>query len=173
MLFQIVAIAFGLILSYFLKDIQFLSLDFHFLNTGVIYPDFLLIFIAFFALHRDEMAGIWVGFFGGLLEDGANWVFDSANGGFSVVIGVHALVYSLMGYILGKSSNYFERYQSSFTILLLLFTAILSRFFIWFIYGVIDNFNKNYPIVGPALYTALLVPIWFALLSWTYRIQKK
>lgn len=172
MLFQIIAISFGLILSYFLKDVQFLSLDFHFLNTGLIYPDFLLIFISFFALHRNEFVGTWVGFFGGLLEDGANWIFDSGHGDFSVVIGVHAFVYSLVGYILGKSSSYFSKYQKSFTILLLLFIAILSRFFIWFLYGMIDNFNKNYPILGPALYTAMFTPIWFALLSWVYRISK-
>ena len=170
---RLLAIASGLILSYFLKDIQFLSLDFHFLNTGLIYPDFLLIFIAFFALYRNEMAGTWVGFFGGLLEDGANWVFDSSHGGLTVVIGIHAFVYSLVGYILGKIGAYFERYQSSFTILLLLFTVILSRFFIWFIYGVVDNFNKNYPILGPAIFTALVAPLCFTALSWVYRISKQ
>ena len=169
---QTIAIACGLILSYFLKDIQFLSLDFHFLSTGIIYPDFLLIFIVFFALYRKELAGIWVGFFGGLLEDGANWVFDKTHGGFTVVIGIHAFVYSLLGYVLGKLGVYFERYQSSFTVLLLLFTVIFARFFIWFIYGVVDNFNKNYPILGPAFFTALLAPLWFVLLGWVYRISK-
>ncbi len=172
MILELSAITVGLIISYFLKDFQFLLLDLDFFNTGLIYPDFLLMFVIFFSLYRYEFVGLWIGFLGGLLEDSTNWVFESTAGGFTAVIGVHAFVYSLVGFSIGKLSHYFDNYQASFTIVVALVVAILSRFFIWFIYGIIDTFNMNYPIVGPAIYTALLCPLWFSLLNWVYRFSK-
>ncbi len=169
----LISVVAGLLLSYFLKDVQFLSLDLPFFNTGLIYPDFLLIYIAFFALTRGELAGTWVGFFAGLLEDGTNWVFDGSDGGFSTIIGVHSFVYSLLGYTLGFFRQYFQTYQTSFTILLLFVVSILSRFFIWILHAMIDSLNMNYPILGPALYTSVLSPVWFSFMSWLYRIQSK
>ena len=169
MIVKATAVGAGLVLSYLLKDIQFLSLDLHFLNTGLIHPDFLLIFIAFFGLNRGEMSGIWIGFFGGLLEDGTNWIFDSSGAGFNAIIGIHAFVYSLLGCLLGNFRQYFQSHLTSFTILLIFGIAVFSRFCIWFMHGMIDNLNMNYPILGPALYTALLAPAWFGLIRWVYR----
>ena len=45
MFLEATVVAVGLIISSFLKGINFLSLNFEFLNTGAIYPDFLLIFV--------------------------------------------------------------------------------------------------------------------------------
>ncbi len=172
MYLEICAIGAGMVLSYFLKDVQFLILDLSFLGTGLVHPDFLLIFIAFFALYRSLMMGLWIGFFGGLLEDGSNWFFDSERGGFTTIIGLHALVYSIMGYGIGRVNVYLRNYQQSFTILLILITVIFVRFTIWFLHGSIDSFNKNYTIVGPALYTTLISMIFFPILSWAYKIPR-
>ena len=163
--------AIGLITSYILKEIQFLSLEFHFLNTGLIYPDFVLIFIVFFSLHRKEFFGIWIGFFGGLLEDGSNWILDEHSGYFSAILGVHSSIYAIIGYTVGRLSQYFEKQHSVQIIFLILITVIISRFFTWSLYVIVDNFNRNYPILGTAIYSALIAPICFTLLAWVYRSQ--
>ena len=172
MFVEIIAITAGLILAYFLKDIQFLSINLEFLNTGLIYPDFLLIFILFFALHRSAFVALWIGFFGGLLEDGTNWVFHEDNSSFTAIIGVHSFVYTLMAYIMGVSNSIFEKYQSMFIFLLIFFIVILSRSCIWFLHGLVDQLNMNYPILGAAFYTAIVSPLSFSFLSWVYRISK-
>lgn len=172
MFFEVFAIAMGLLSSYFLKDIQFLSLEFDVLNIGLVYPDFLLMFITFFALYRHELVGTWVGFFGGLLEDGANWFFDSDTGGFTTILGIHSLVYTLVGYGVGRLSHHIDHYNNSFSILLVLLTAMVTRFLIWSLHGLVDTFSNNYAILGPAIYTAFLIPLWFTFLLWVYRIAR-
>ncbi len=161
----------GMVISYFLKDIQFLSLTFEFMNTGTIGPDFLLIFVIFFSLFRGEFVGLWVGFFSGLMEDGANWIMGSGPGDFLPIVGIHALVYSLAGFILGKMSHVFDRYQAAPIIALVFAAALLVRFFAWTIQGLVEDFNRNYSLVGPAVYTGLIAPIWFTFLGWLYRIK--
>ncbi len=176
MFLQFGAIFTGLIISYFLKDFQFLSLELHFLSKGVVFPDFLLIFVIYFALNRSELSGIWVGFFAGMLEDSANWIFNphsgmNANdgGGYIAIIGIHALVYTLMGFLVARLKTIYENKQVVVTIVFSFFTVLLARFFTWTLHGFVDNFNLNYPIVGPAFYTALITPFWFTILGWLYR----
>lgn len=168
-------IALGMLISYFLKDIQFLSLTFEFMNTGTIGPDFLLIFVIFFSLFRGEFVGLWVGFFAGILEDGANWVLGdggmAGSGGFVPIVGIHALVYSITGFALGKLSQVFDRYQTAPIIALVFVSAFLVRFFAWTIQGIVEDFNKNYSLIGPAVFTAVISPIWFSFLGWLYRIK--
>ena len=170
---QFILIPIGILVSYFLKEASFLGLNFNFLNLGEIRPDFLLMFIVFFSLYKGELMGIWIGFFGGLLEDGVNWAFDNKEDVFLPIVGIHAFVYSLFGYILAKVRYFFDRHRSIFTILLVLIVSIATRFLIWTFQGILDNFNKNYGIIGPAVYTALLAPIWFTLLSLVYQIAKE
>ena len=171
MLLESGLIALGMVISYFLKDIQFLSLTFDFLETGTIGPDFLLIFVIFFSLFRGEFVGLWVGFFAGILEDGANWVFYNSSGAFVPIVGIHALVYSIAGFALGKISQVFDRYQTAPIIALVFVSAFVVRFFAWTIQGIVEDFNKNYSLVGPAVYTAIISPIWFTFLGWLYRIK--
>ncbi len=170
---QFVLIVIGMLGSYFLKEASFLGLNFTFLHLGEIRPDFLLMFIVFFSLYKGELAGIWIGFFAGLLEDSVNWAFDSKEDTFFPIIGIYSFVYSLFGYILAKVRYFFDRHRSIFTMLLILIASIATRFLIWTFQGILDNFNKNYAIIGPAIYTALLAPIWFTLLSFVYQITKK
>ncbi|MCR9140792.1 MAG: rod shape-determining protein MreD [bacterium] len=172
MLIEVGLIILGMLISYFLKDIQFLSLSFEFLNTGIIGPDFLLIFVIFFSLFRGEFVGLWVGFFAGILEDGANWVLGGATGGgFVPIVGIHSLVYSITGFALGKLSQIFDRYQTAPIIALVFVSAFLVRFLAWSIQGIVEDFNKNYSLIGPAVFTAIIAPIWFSFLGWLYRVK--
>ncbi|MCB1324742.1 MAG: rod shape-determining protein MreD [Spirochaetales bacterium] len=170
MFLEISVVTLGMMVSYFLTEIQLLKLNFDFLDTGVVHPDFLLIFLIFFALYRGELVGIWVGFFAGLLMDGTLWRI-SEGGNYVSVIGVHASIYSLAGFILGKMNRIFDRYRLAPLFVLVLGTGIVVRFLAWTMAGIFLEFNRSHAIVVPALYTAVLAPIWFALLSWVYRIQ--
>ncbi len=170
MLIELGAIAAGMVVSYFLKDVQFLSLNFSFLYSGIIHPDFLLIFIMFFALSKGEFSGTWVGFFSGLMEDGANWVFNKESEEFVTIIGIHSLVYSLAAFSVGKARQFFDRQNSISLIFTVLFTTALIRLLTWILQGLLVEFNRNYVVIGPAIYTALIAPVWFTLLSWAYRI---
>lgn len=171
MFIDIGVIALGMILSYFLKDIQFLSLNFDFMNTGLINPDFLLMYVIFFALYRGEFSGLWVGFFAGLLEDGANWVIGSGPADFTPLIGIHSLVYCLIGFAVGKMNRIVDRQQTLPIMALVGVTAFLVRFFTWTLQGIVENFNHNYSMLGVAIYTAVLAPIFFTLLGWLYRMK--
>ena len=163
----------GLVISYFLKDFEFLSLELRFLSKATVFPDFLLIFVAYFALKRDSLSGLWVGFFAGMLEDSTNWIFNPKNSvdvdGYTTIIGIHALVYTLIGFILGQVKTIYENQQTFITMIIVFLMVVFARFLTWTIHGFVDDFNFNYAIVAPALYTAIIAPLWFTLLAWIYR----
>jgi rod shape-determining protein MreD len=166
LLLEIAVIAVGLLLSHFLKGINFLSINWDI--TGVIYPDFLLIFVIFFALRRGEFSGLWIGFFAGLLEDSGILRFDFPEPALNV-IGVHAIIYTLTGFILGKLNRIIDR-DSTIPIMFVVFTTtFICRFLVWFIMGILDESSASYAFFGPAVYTAILSPVWFFLLGWAYR----
>jgi len=169
MFFELGAVAFGLLVSFFLKDINFLGLNFAVLHTGLVYPDFLLIFVVFFALHKREFSGLWIGFFAGLLEDSGIIRFSDSSGEFLNLLGVHALVYTLVGFTLGKISRFVDKESSLPILFILFFTALVTRIAIWFLMGVVNEFNDSYPFFIPAVYTAAVSPLWFAVLSWVYK----
>lgn len=171
MLLEVTVITLGMILSFFLKDVNFLSLNFDFLNTGAIYPDFLLIFVIFFALRKGEFAGIWIGFFAGLLEDSTIISFSESSGEFISVIGAHSLVYTLAGFTLGRLNRLLDRDSAASIVVLVLVSTFLIRFTVWILMGIIDTFNSSYSFLGPAFYTAAIAPIWFTLLTWVYRFD--
>lgn len=171
MFFEIGAIAFGLLVSFFLKDINFLGLNFEFISTGVVYPDFLMIFVIFFSLHKGEFSGLWIGFFAGLLEDSG--LLSFVGGEFIPIIGVHALIYTSTGFFIGSIQKYLDKDHAIPQMLLVFAIIIVIRILTWVMIGILESFNMNYPIVGPALYTALLTPIWFTLLGWLYRLPEE
>ena len=162
MFLEILVIGIGILISFFLKDINFLALNY-------IYPDFLIIFLIYFALRRGEFSGIWIGFFSGLLEDSAILSFSSSAGKYVPVIGTHMLIYTLGGYILGKINRIIDRESMALVVLVVFGTTLLTRICIWFVNGVLQDFNKNYDIIGTTVYTALLAPVWFWILAWVYR----
>ena len=169
MIVEILLITFGLVASFFLKDFNFLALEFDFLNTGIIYPDFLLMFVIFFALHKGEFSGLWIGFFAGILEDSGIITFSDASGEFSAILGVHSLVYSLFGFALGKMNRLVDRHSVFPVFVIVLVGSVLVRFLIWMVMGFVNEFNQSYSFFGPAVYTAIISPLWFFLLLWVYR----
>jgi len=172
MILEYLVIVLGMFLSYFLKDVNFLSLQFDVLNTGIIYPDFLLIFVIFFALNRDEFTGLWIGFFSGLLEDSTILQFSS-NGAdpFTSLIGLHSFAYTILGFTMGKINRMIDRDNTS-TILIIVFIAtLLTRLMVWLLMGMVNQFYTSYSFLSTAFYTAAIAPIWFALLGWMYRLS--
>jgi hypothetical protein len=63
MFLNFAVVAIGILVSFFLKGINFLSLDLESVGGGILYPDFLLILVIFFALRRGDFSALWVGFF--------------------------------------------------------------------------------------------------------------
>ena len=166
---EIAVIALGILISFFLKDINFLALNIDFLNTGIVYPDFLFLYILFFAIHRGELSGLWIGFFAGILEDAGVISFSSVSDGFVTVLGVHSLVYSLAGFSLGKVKRFIDRNSFLPILIIVLFGTVVVRFFIWLIIGSVSEFNQSYSLIGPSIFTAIVSPVWFFILSWLYK----
>lgn len=160
----------GMIGSYFLKDVNFLSLHFDILNTGVIYPDFLLIFLIYFSLIKGEFSGIWIGFFAGLLEDSTILRFVGGPDPFTSILGLHSFAYTILGYTLGRTNRMIDRQNLSTTLIVVFAATLATRFLVWLEMGIVNQFYSSYSFLSTALYTAAISPAWFALLSWLYRI---
>lgn len=168
MIIEVLLIFLGLIFSYFLKDINFLSLQFDFIKSGSVYPDFLLIFIIYFSLKKDEFVGIWLGFFAGLLEDSTILSFSSKNNEFINLIGIHSLVYPIMGFILGKFNKYLDIDNVRTVIFVSFLASMFTRLSVWMIMGIVDTFYESFAFFAPSIYTGLVAPVWFFFLKWIY-----
>jgi rod shape-determining protein MreD len=168
MMIEIFVVFLGLIFSYFLKDINFLSLQFDFLKSGSVYPDFLLIFLIYFSLKTNEMWGIWLGFFAGLLEDSTILQFSPKNNEYIHLIGIHTLIYPIMGFILGKINRYLDINNIRTIIFVTFGCSFITRFLIWILMGIIDKFYQSYSFIAPSIYTSILAPVWFFFLKWIY-----
>ncbi|HBS06337.1 MAG TPA: rod shape-determining protein MreD [Leptospiraceae bacterium] len=169
MFLEALVIAVGLIISSFLKGINFLSLDPF--GTGAIYPDFLLIFVIFFSIRKGDFTGIWIGFFAGLLEDSQLLAYDESAREFVSIIGVHSLVYCVAGYTIGRLNRLLDRDSIASILVLVFATTLIVRLAVWLIMGMVDQFSAAYPLLGPAVFTAGLGPIWFWLLTMIYRLD--
>ncbi len=161
----------GLIVSYILKDAHFLSLHFQWQQSSPIYPDLLIIFIVFFSLNHSTVASIWLGFFAGLLEDGANYILLE-NRDVSFISGIHSLVYCLIAFSVSKAQNIINRKSLLSIMAIVLICTLLGRSAIWMIQGIFSNFNKNYTIFSSAIYTSFISPLYFVILHWLYREKK-
>ncbi len=168
MIIEILFIFLGLVFSYFLKDINFLSLQFDFIKSGSVYPDFLLIFIIYFSLKKNELVGIWLGFFAGLLEDSSILSFSQKNKEFINLIGIHSLVYPILGFILGKFNKYLDIDNIRTVIVITFLASIFTRISVWFIMGILDTFYESFAFFSPSIYTSLVAPVWFFFLKWIY-----
>jgi rod shape-determining protein MreD len=161
----------GILVSFFLKDINFLAINFDFLNSGIIYPDFPLLLMIFFALRKGEFHGLWIGFFAGLLEDAGVLHFSDSSHEFVTILGTHAGIYTLAGFILGKINRFIDQFHTAPIIVLVVTATFLIRLSVWLLMGILEDFNKSYSFLGPAFYTALLSPVWFWILGWLYRVH--
>ncbi len=165
---DIIVIVLGLIFSFFLKDISFLSLQFDFFKSGSIYPDFLLIYLIYFSLRTNELSAIWLGFFAGLLEDSTILSFNSKSNEYMNIIGIHTMVYPIMSYILAKINKYIDIDNIQTIIIVTFISSFLTRISIWFLMGIVDRFYDSFNFLGPSLYTSILSPAWFFFLKWIY-----
>ncbi len=149
----------------------------HFLNGSALFeiggykPDFMMILVLFFALRKGGLFGLWIGFFGGLLTDSGLGGETEIDNEVYYKIGLHTLSYSLTGYIVGKftRSAYNENYLS-ITIYVLVFT-FLSRVFVYLLFILFFHSNDSYSLIATSLYTAILGPLFFFILTWSYKLS--
>lgn len=113
---------------------------FRFFSLANIMPNLLLILIVSTAYMRGRMAGLLTGFFSGLLVDLMYGSFIIGNNSLSgeyvsyPIIGIHALLYLLIGYFIG----YINRFYSNDDYTLPLIITAVSSFVYKFIYYVIE-----------------------------------
>ncbi|TGK12505.1 rod shape-determining protein MreD [Leptospira fletcheri] len=164
MILEYVVIAAGIFISHFLNGT----------NTLEIWgnkPDFMVLFVLFFALRKGALAGLWIGFFGGLLS-------DSGLGGeivgnvMTYKIGLHSLTFCLMGYLIGKfaRSAYHENYLS-ITLYSLVITLV-TRVATYFLFSLFFHENLSYSIFSTSIYNAIIAPLFFYLLGKLYRLEQ-
>jgi len=151
--------------SYFLQT----SLDFF--QLGGIKPDFLLLLTLYYSMNKGEMYGIWIGFFGGLLQDinlgvmtilGTNQVQH--------YIGINILPKSITGYLSGKFSENIQK-NSNFSWFIVVFVFSVIKGILLFLLTAIFHGNVAAEmlvtvILPESLYNALLSLLWFRLLFW-------
>jgi rod shape-determining protein MreD len=100
------------------------STVFHYLSIYKIMPNTALIIIVSYSILRNDIEGAVFGFFAGLLQD----IYFSNN-----VIGIHALLYALIGYYSGKVFKDF--YKENY--LIPMFLTFICSFIYEFIYYLI------------------------------------
>lgn len=83
-------------------------------------PDFLLLLVIYFSIVRGSFAGVWVGFFAGLLQDiNLSGLFTSNDTDLVFFWGVRALPKALIGYISGHIVTWVNRKSLLFSALLI------------------------------------------------------
>lgn len=164
MILEKVVVFIGLLFSHFLNSSQLFDI-------GGIKPDFMIVFVLFFALRRGALFGLWVGFVAGLLTDGALGAETDTNGRVEYMVGIHSLAYSIIGYIVGKfTRNAYNENYFSITIYSLV-TTLVSRIMIYFIFVTFFYSNKNFSFIGVSLYTAAISPLLFYAFTIIYRLE--
>lgn len=154
----------AIIVSYFLQINDLFRL-------GDIKPDFLLILAIYFAVYKGEFWGIWVGFFGGLLQDinlGGISVQDS--GQVEYFIGTNALPKTLMGYFAGKFAKGVKNDTTLVIAIMVLVLSLMKGFVTFFTVAIFHGGAAGQIIITrilpEAFYNAILGIFWFRLLKW-------
>lgn len=165
MILEKIVIVVGMLLAYFLDGSNIFELG------RAIKPDFMAIFVVFFAIRRGPLTGLWIGFFGGLLTDSAIGGEIGQAGQVFYKIGLHSLVFSVMGYITGKfSRRAFNENYLSVSVYVFIFTFI-SRVFTYAVYAVFFHSNLNYSFFLPSIYNGVIGPLAFFILTWIYKME--
>lgn len=138
--------------------------------VGGVKPDFTILLVIFFALKKGGLAGLWVGFLGGLLAD-ASFGAEEIGGKIYDKVGIHSLSYSLIGYLLGKfGRNYYSENYISITIYAFLFTIIIKSFS-YFLFSIFFYKDHNYSVWASSIYNAAIAPLSFFIFSWVYKLD--
>lgn len=172
MILEKIVIGIAIFVSYFLQT----SVDFFAL--GSVKPDFLLILTVYFALYRGSFAALWIGFFGGILQDiNLGGYTNLVKQEMQYYIGTSALAKTIIGYVSGKVARDINKDATSL-IVIVVFVACLIKGIIMFFTVAIFHSSAHaaslITIVLPeALFTAVLSIVWFRLLRWAFPTVEK
>jgi len=165
MILEKLIVAVAIIVSYFMQT----SMDFF--KLGDISPDFLLLLTIYFAIHRGEFAGLWVGFFGGLLQDINFGTFSTmAVGSIQHYIGMNILPKSIVGYVTGKFSEKVRK-DNILSLVILVFgfsilKGLIKLLLTVLFFGSTTGQAIITVILPESFYNAILSIFWFKLLFW-------
>lgn len=95
-----------------------------------IMPNLLLILVASTAYMRGRMSGLMVGFFSGLLVD---LMYGSYVIGSYALIGVHALLYLMIGYIFGYTNKIYSNDDYTLPVIIVAVSDFVYQFFYYII----------------------------------------
>jgi len=165
MVLEKIIIALAIIGSYFMQT----SMDF--LRLGDINPDLLLILTIYFAVYKGEFTGIWIGFFGGLLQD-INLGASTAMG-FDAIrhyLGMNILPKSICGYFAGKFSLKVRR-DSILTIVGMVFAfSVLKGLLKYFLTAIFFSNTAAQTVITvilpESIYNSIISIVWFKALLW-------
>lgn len=160
-----IVIGIGILFCHFLNGSNLFELG------GSFKPDFMVIFVVFFALRRGPLTGLWIGFFGGLLTDSGLGGETGVDNVVYYKIGLHSFTYAIIGYIVGKfTRNAYNENYLSITIYNLVFTFV-SRAILYLLFIVFFHENASYSFLATSIYTAVLSPVFFFVLTWAYKMD--
>jgi rod shape-determining protein MreD len=95
---------------------------YHYISLADIMPNLLIILVASNAYMRGRMSGLILGLFGGLLVD-----VTAGNS----VLGLYALIYMLIGYIIGFTNKYYSNDDYTLPILIIAFSDMAYGFLVY------------------------------------------
>lgn len=158
-----VIIVLVLFVSYFLQtSVEFVRIA----NTK---PDFLLILTIYFAIHRGAFSGLWIGFWGGLLQDiniGAIALEDES---IKYFIGIHALPKTILGFLVGQFSGGMRKENYLLNTILVFASSIFVGIFTFFLISIFHNpmqAQAFFSVVVPeTIYNTVLGFFWLKLLA--------
>ena len=167
MILEKVVIAIAIFVSYFLQT----SVDFFAL--GSIKPDFLLMLTVYFALYRGSFSALWVGFFGGLLQDvNLGGYTNLIRQDLQYYIGTSALAKTIVGFIAGKVARDINKEATSLIVIVVFVACFVKGVIMFFTVAIFHSSahaSALITIVLPeALFTAVLSIVWFRVLKWAF-----
>lgn len=165
MIIEKIIIIIAVFVSYFLQT------SMEFFQLGGIKPDFLLLLTLYYAIHKGEMYGIWIGFFAGLLQDiNLGVMATSVTGQIRHYLGINIIPKTVSGYLAGKFSDSIQK-DSNFSWLVLVFVFSLIKGVLLFLLTSIFHGNVAAEmlitvILPESLYNAIFSLLWFRVLYW-------
>jgi len=167
MILEKVVIGIAIFVSYFLQT----SVDFFAL--GSVKPDFLLILTVYFALYRGSFAALWIGFFGGLLQDiNLGGYTNLVKQDMQYYIGTSALAKTVIGYVAGKVARDINKDATSLIVIVVFVACLLKGIIMFFTVAIFHSSAHAASLITivlpEALFTAILSIIWFRLLRWAF-----
>lgn len=165
MILEKLFIVIGVLLAHFLNGSNIFELG------NAVRPDFMIIFVLFFALRKGALVGLWLGFFGGLLTDTALGGEINPDSSLYYKVGLHSFSYAIVAYIVGKLTRnaYTENYIS---IMIYVFGfTLLSRLITYLLFLLFFHTNSNYSFIYVSIYNAVIGPMLFFVFTWIYRLE--